>query len=275
MRTTFVSSVLESLLADSVLDRSESVLAVCAGAAERDVFIRLGLTNAIITNLDDEMVQNDFAPLKWSRQDATNLAFEDASFDLAFVADGLHHTPAPHRALVEMYRVARRGVIVIESRDNLVMRLANWLGLSPEYEIEAVVGNDFRKGGLNNTEIPNYIYRWTEEEFIKTIRSFDPLGRHTFRFFYGLNLPYGQAEMKESDIKLRILQMTDPILHAFTRIFKKQCNSLGMVALKPHLPDDLWPWLRLEEGQARFNPAYARGRFKIRPTPSAGESDTV
>jgi SAM-dependent methyltransferase len=266
MRTPFVQSVLEALVVDGVLHTSDSVLAVCAGPAEHDVFVRLGFINAVISNLDERMSDDDFLPLGWSYQDATEMTLEDDSFDFAFVADGLHHTPAPHRAVLEMYRVARSGIIVIESRHSILMRLANRLGLSPEYELEAVVENDFRYGGLNNTDIPNYIYRWTEEEFTKTIRSFDPLGKHTFRFFYGLNLPYAQAEMTRSSLKLRIVQLADPALYRLTRIFKKQCNSLAMVALKPRIPEDLWPWLSVEQGEIHFNRTYAAKRFKVPPS---------
>jgi hypothetical protein len=162
--------------------------------------------------------------------------------------------------MLEMYRVARRGIIVIESRDGALMRFASRLGFSSEYEVEAVVDNDFRSGGLNNTEIPNYVYRWTESEFTKTIRSFDPLGRHRFRFFYDLNLPYERTKLKQDDVKLRILELIDPALGLFTRIFKKQCNSFGMVALKPRIPDDLWPWLTVDAGRIHFDRGYAGKR---------------
>jgi SAM-dependent methyltransferase len=257
MRTVFVESLLTSLMTGAILDPSDSILAVCAGTAERDLFVRLGLTNALISNVDDRMNGDQFAPLEWSYADATNLAFEDGSFDFAFVADGLHHTSAPHGALLEMYRVARRGIVVIESRHSVLIRLANRFGYSSEYEVDAVIDNDGRTGGLNNTDVPNYVYRWTESEFIKTIRSFDPIGRHTFRFFYDLNLPYQQTEMKQDPVKLRVLKLTEPVLGLVTRVFKKQCNSFGMVALKPTLPDDLWPWLTLDDGRVHFNSAYA------------------
>jgi len=256
MRTPFVESVLTTLIGDAELERSDSILAVCAGTAERDLFVRLGLTNTVISNLDGRMTRDQFLPLTWSFEDATNLTFEDRSFDFAFVADGLHHTSTPHRAMLEMYRVARRGIIVIESRDGALMRFASRLGFSSEYEVEAVVDNDFCTGGLNNTDIPNYVYRWTESEFTKTIRSFDPVGRHRFRFFYDLNLPYERTKLEQADVKLRILELVDPLLGLFTRIFKKQCNSFGMVALKPRIPDDLWPWLAVDAGRIHFNRGY-------------------
>ena len=68
-----------------------------------------------------------------------------------------------------MYRVARKGIIVIESRRSLLMQIANRLGLSPEYEVEAVVGSELERGGVDNTAIPNYIYRWTEDELMRAI----------------------------------------------------------------------------------------------------------
>src|SRR5450759_4119098 len=51
------------------------------------------------------------------RGDAENLPFPDSSFDYAFVHDGLHHLPEPERAIREMARVARRGILITEPAD--------------------------------------------------------------------------------------------------------------------------------------------------------------
>jgi SAM-dependent methyltransferase len=262
MRTPFTESVLKKLLADGTIAPSDTFIAVCAGDCEQDIFSRLAFRDVMITNIDESGTGDRFPPFKWSYQDAHNLEFEDNSFDFAFVTDGLHHCSSPHRAVLEMYRVARKGIIVIESRNSLLMRTANRLGLSPEYELEAVVGSECKRGGVDNTEIPNYIYRWTEPDFTKAIRSFNPLGKHTFRFFYGLNLPYELAGWKKSNLKLYVITVVDPLLRAFTRIFKKQCNTLAMIALKPHIPEDLWPWLKVQNGKVVFNTDYANRDFK-------------
>jgi SAM-dependent methyltransferase len=262
MRAPFTESVLEELLADGTIARSDAVIAVCAGEREREIFSHLGFLNVTITNIDEGGTGDRFPPFEWSYQDAQDLEFEGDSFDFAFVADGLHHCSSPHRAMLEMYRVARKGIIVIESRNSLLMRTANRLDLSPEYELEAVVGNDYKGGGVDNTEIPNYIYRWTEHDFTKAIKSYNPRGKHTFRFFYGLNLPYELAGWRKSGLKLNVIRLADPLLRGFTRIFKKQCNTLAMIALKPRLPEDLWPWLELHNGKVVFNPEYADRHFK-------------
>lgn len=263
MRTEFVESVVVELLEEGVLATSDSVIAVCAGSRERDLFAQLGFTNVLITNLDDRITdEGAFAPFSWSLQDAQNLNVPDASFDFAFVADGLHHCSSPHKALLEMHRVSRKGLVVVESRDNL-MRVATSVGLTPAYELEAVVGNDFKWGGVDNTAIPtNYIYRWTESEFKKTISSFDPSGKHVFRFFYGLNLPFEQAKIKKTNAKLYAVRLTEPLVKAFTGIFKKQRNTLAMVALKPRLPQDLWPWLAIGREGVELDRTYAGAHFK-------------
>jgi hypothetical protein len=71
--------------------------------------------------------------------------------------------------------------------------------------------------------------------------------------------------MKRSNIKLRVLEISEPILRAFTALFKKQCNSFAMMALKPDLPKDLWPWLTIEDGDVGFDRSYAESRFKVAP----------
>jgi SAM-dependent methyltransferase len=257
MQASFVRSVFAGLLADGTLSRSDAVLAVCAGAFERELLATLRLSDAVITNLDPRLnAAAEFAPFTWKYQDAQNLDFPDGSFDFACVVDGLHHCASPHRALLEMYRVSRKGVIVIEARDSLLMRAATRFGFSPEYEVEAVIANRFRFGGVDNTEIPNYIYRWTEADFMKTIRSYDPLGRPTFRFFHSLNLPYDQPNVQRSSVRRSVVTVAAPLVRAFTRLFPKQCNSLGMVALKPAIPDDLWPWLTVREGEVVFDREY-------------------
>jgi SAM-dependent methyltransferase len=262
MRMEFADTVLRQLLREGVLRQSDRILAVCAGVRDRDLFVRCGFRNVLITNINEADSRDESAPFEWEQQDAQGLGLEDESFDFAFVADGLHHCSSPHRALLEMYRVSRRGIIVIESRDSFLMRTANRFGLSPRYEVEAVVGSEFRGGGVDDSVIPNFIYRWTESDFEKTVRSFDPRGRHRFRFFYGLSLPYELAGWKKSSLKLKAVKITAPVVRGLTHVFKKQCNTMALIALKPRIPDDLWPWLEVEDGSIAFAREYAGQHFK-------------
>lgn len=97
MRRAFVQSTLATLVADHVLTSLDSILVVCDGDAECLLFVEMGFSNVVISNLDERMLSDQFAPLDWSFQDAQNLTYEDASFDFVFVSDGLHHCASPHR----------------------------------------------------------------------------------------------------------------------------------------------------------------------------------
>ena len=146
----------------------------------------------------------------------------------------------PHAALAEMYRVARVGVLAIEARDSLLTRLGVRLRLVSEYETEAVRDHGGGSGGLDNGPVPNHVYRWTESEFRKTIRSADPTGPHVFRFLYGLNLPYEVAGWAGWGGRDAAMRLTGPALRALTRIFPRLRNTIAMVALRPA---QRWPWL--------------------------------
>jgi hypothetical protein len=97
----------------------------------------------------------------------------------------IHHCRLPHKVITELYRVSRKGFLAIESSDCFLIRAAQYLGLSEAYE---VAGN-FAGHGVNGTDIPNYIYRWTEREIEKTIKSFAPEFTHEFRYLYGSVYP--------------------------------------------------------------------------------------
>jgi SAM-dependent methyltransferase len=233
MRAGFVESVTDALLAEGVVDRSDSVLAVCAGERERDLLADRGFKRVVISNLE---LEGDMAPFEWSRQDAQALGFEDGSFDVAVVVAGLHHCASPHRALVEMYRVARKGILAVEARESLLTRAAVRFGLASEYELDAVAAHDYESGGVDDTSVPNFVYRWKEQEFRKVIRSADPTGEPSFRFFYALDVPR----------RVPAARVIEPALTAAASVFPRLSNTMAMVALRPR---ELWPWLVRKDGR--------------------------
>ena len=74
--------------------------------------------------------------------DAENLVFADHSFDIVAVHDGLHHLDNPERAVREMARVARGGVLILDPARAALTRLAVRLGISVDVE-EA--GNEVKR----------------------------------------------------------------------------------------------------------------------------------
>ena len=149
----FYSETLRRLLNDGWIGLNSSVLVVCGGGYDRDVFHGLGFRRVTISNLDSRLDSrrdgSEFAPYPWSLQDVERLRFEDGAFDFVVVHQGLHHCHSPHRGLLEMYRVARRGMLAFEPRDTRLVRLGVRLGFGQEYEIAAVAGNGLRAGGVS------------------------------------------------------------------------------------------------------------------------------
>lgn len=68
------------------------------------------------------------------RCDAENLPFGDATFDYGFVHDGLHHLTDPDRAIAELARIARRGIMVTEPADAAITKLLIRVGVMKPYE---------------------------------------------------------------------------------------------------------------------------------------------
>ena len=74
----------------------------------------------------------------------------------------IHNASLSHKVLKEMYRVARKEVTAFESRDSLLMRFLEEFEFSQVYEHAAVHYHNGKYGVRNNTEILNFVYRWTE-----------------------------------------------------------------------------------------------------------------
>ena len=253
--------VIDDLLCLRILDRCMSILVVCGGHADKEVLYTCGFRHVVISNVDGRMTGKEFAPFEWSFQHAENLAFDDNSFDFCIVHSGLHHCYSPHRALLEMYRVARKGILVCEPHDNFLTRMGVLFSVGQEYEHAAVFYNDCSCGGVENSSIPNYVYRWTAREIAKTIRSFYPCGKHRFRFIYKMRIPWTQLKGRKRKIFYYGILLLLPFLKVMNLVFPRQCNHLVAVVLKPKLPDELFPWLFWREGGAGINETWLAKRY--------------
>lgn len=211
---------------------------------------------ATITNLDQQY-DGQVAPYSWERQDAEALTYGPGSFDVAVVHAGLHHCASPHRALLEMYRVAAKAVIVFEARDSALIRLAVWLGFTNDFELEAVSHQGYETGGWRNGPIPNLNYRWVEREVIKLIRAADPAHEEDVRFFYGLRLPTLRFEHVNAPLRRLALKFIGPLVKALVAIFPRQGNEFGFVILKT---GRLRQWLEVRDGKIRLSPDKAERR---------------
>lgn len=260
--TDFYTDTLQRLLKRGVLRTEMRILVLCGGRLDRETLERCGFNDVLISNLDTRMLGNEFAPFRWSFQDAEHLTFADNEFDFCIVHSGLHHCYSPHRALLEMYRVARVGLLVFEPRDGMLVRLGVRMNVGQEYEVAAVFGNDMAFGGVRNSECPNYVYRWSPNEVRKTIKSFAPIGRHEFDFFYALRVPWSRLRLLRNRAYLAGVIAVLPVLKALALVLPAMCNNFGFLVLKPRVPDDLFPWLEVENGRVTLNREWVAARYK-------------
>ena len=166
---------------------------------DADVLCRCGFNNITLSNIEGsprEPGSPDNLPI--TAIDAECIDLPDDSYDTIFVHEAIHHCRSPHRALCEMLRVAKQHVIMMEPNDSAFMRLLCRLRFSFPYEVFAVVDNDYACGGVRNTEIPNFIFRWNSHEVHKTTSSF--LAESTFEVH---PCPYWDFGVEERDLAYR------------------------------------------------------------------------
>jgi SAM-dependent methyltransferase len=249
---TLYEHVLDQLLRADVIGTGDKVLVICGNAWDRGHFLDRGFSDVTISNIDNS-IGDKMAPSDWARIDAEDIALPDNSVDVAIVHAGLHHCRSPHRGLCEMLRIARKAVIVIEARDSFVMRLAERIGMTPRYELEAVAleGNS---GGVRNTAVPNFIYRWTEREVRKTIESARPEIINEFRFWYGLRLPTQRLSMSSSSKQI-LARIFGACAKLVAWLLPRQGNEFAFAVM----PAADKPWIARENGHARLSRTYRLG----------------
>jgi ubiquinone/menaquinone biosynthesis C-methylase UbiE len=254
----FYVRTLLALKARGVLRVEDSVLVVAAGANDRASLLAAGFGNVVISNLDHHQGQTDYAPFKWMRLDAEKIELPDDSFDWVIVYAGLHHLGVPAQGVCEMFRVCRKGIACFEARDSWAMRLALKMSLTTDYELEPAFLSGGLSGGYRNGPIPNYVYRWTEREFQKVIKSFYPAFQVDFQYYYGLSVALQRLKMARSAVRRGIGILLHGISRVFPAVFPRQGNQFGMVAIKTGI---LQPWLKIEDGQLQFRDEVLSKKF--------------
>ena len=158
-RKNFYYKIIKKYLNDKI---NNSILVL--GSGDLDVEVLKEYSNVIFSNINNQNEKKIINNV--SMQD---LPYKDNSYDFVVTHASIHHCSKPHAAILEMIRVAKFGIIFIESRDCILTRISCYLGFSEIYEYSATKNN--QRGGVDNTDIPNFVYRWTEREVIKLINN--------------------------------------------------------------------------------------------------------
>lgn len=264
-RVSFYKEVVSGL----IQDRSASILICGAGDLDKTVFLSLGFNDVTISNLDTRIGPNVYEPFKWKFENAEDLTFKDSSFDYVVIHAAIHHASLPHKVLTEMYRVARKGLLAFESRDSLTMRILEKFNLTQVYEHAAVYYNDCKFGGRNNTDIPNFVYRWTEREIEKTIQTYSPYFQHKYVYKYGTAFPCTPELESKGAIKIFLLKLLQPMYKIFIKGFPKQQNLFAFYVEKPINNNGLFSWLQVDnEGNIHFNKQWGEKKYGKRTPPA-------
>jgi len=247
-----------------ITDKNASILVCGGGKGEKTVFQSLGFTNVTISNIDDRINENEYEPYKWKYSNAEDLPFENSSFDYTVIKAAIHHASSPHKVLTELYRVSKIGVLASEARDSITMRFLEKFNLTQTYECSSVYCNNCKYGGVNNTEIPNFIYRWKEREIEKTIQSYAPYYQHKYVYMYGTDFPSTANYEKRNRIKLLFLNMTKIPYYIFSFIFRKQRNMFIFYIEKQNIQEKLFPWLiyDIDTNEIKFNKNWGDKKYK-------------
>jgi SAM-dependent methyltransferase len=255
----FYREVIERLLRTRVMAADMDLLVLCGGETDQTVMRDCGFTSVIISNVHETPPGPGSYPS--CQQDAERLTYADSSFDFTIVHNGLHHCQSPHRALIEMYRVARKGVVVFEPYDSFLTRLGVRLNVGQEYEHAAVFFNHGHHGGVGDSAVPNYVYRWTEREIEKTINCYAPYARNEFRYIHTNRIPWGQLRARRNQSLRHMVRLAQPALKLLETCFPKQSNHFVALVLKPDLPRGLQPWLRQDGPAIRPNEQWLADRY--------------
>ena len=197
----------ENLLKKNIKDKNSKIIVFGAGENDLNVFKRLDFTNTTFTNLNksNETIKINIHDNK----------LQDEAFDYSVTNASIHHSSKPHLAILEMYRISKKGILIIEANDSLLVRLAVKLNYAEKFELSAVKNGST---GVDDTNIPNYVYRWSEREIYKLLNSYKPEIIHNINFEY-------ENHIKLNDIKFLFIK---PFLSLFFKLFKKQQNLLGI-----------------------------------------------
>lgn len=259
-RAAFYKKVVQEL----IKSKSASILVCGGGVLDKTVFEELGFQDVTISNLDTRIGPNDYAPFKWKFENAEALSFADGTYDYVVIHAAVHHASLPHKLLIEMYRVAKIALLAFESRDSLTMRVLEHFNMTQVYEHAAVYYNDCQYGGRNNTDIPNFVYRWTEREVEKTIQTYAPYFQHKYVYKYGTAFPCTPALEAKGSMKKLFLTLVRPLYWVFTKLFEKQQNLFAFYVEKPSTQESLFPWLTKDENNHKiiFNKTWGDKKYK-------------
>ncbi len=143
---------------DKYIDKDKKVLELACGTGQLSFRMANKAKRWIATDFSENMIKeaekrNSKGEVNFAVADATNLTYEDESFDAVVIANALHIMPDPDKALEEVRRVLKKGGILFaptfvykNKKSNFIIAIMEKLGFKT-------------------------YYKWTPEEFSEYVQS--------------------------------------------------------------------------------------------------------
>jgi len=209
------------------LHKNKSILVLGASSDEANLFHKLQFKKVTLSNIDLSQLKGaQKYNFKLIKVDFRNLfKLKNNSYDYIAVHASIHHTSKPHNTLLEMYRIAKHGILIIESNDSFIMRLSVKLNFSEDFEKSAVNESTYGEG-VDGSNVPNYVYRWTEREIKKLFYSYQPDKKINIFFNYQDNI-FNEG-LSDNLIKKIIITFSYIFLKIIFFLFPKQKNLISI-----------------------------------------------
>jgi SAM-dependent methyltransferase len=266
-RSQFIR-VLRKCVEEAGIDVDSTVLVIGGRQDDVECLRRCGFHRITVSTLDgvpDEPEAPGDLPVVAA--DAEDIRLPDGSYDVVFVHEVIHHCRSPHRAMCEMLRVARSHVVMMEPNESAFTRLLTWMQLSFPFELWAVIDHKYVSGGVRDSQIPNFIFRWNKNELEKLTWTF--LAEYNPRVYvdryWDFNFPEADLALRKQTRVgmitgligaknfLRLLHAGQSVLNRVP-IFRRQGNKFFCCV---HKTSELRPWLALEnDGRIIFNRSF-------------------
>jgi len=230
------------------VDRNQPVLVVGGGEEDLEMLTACEFRQIVLSNLGGTEIALD----------AESIDLPDNSYPIVFAHAVLHHCRSPQKALGEIVRVSQKHVFFLEPNDSWALRMLVRLGFSFPYEIGGVVNNGYT-GGMRNGPIPNYIYRWTEREVIKSISAYHPEQQFQVRTHAYWDFYVNEEELlarKETRVAWLATKLGPRTCLALLRLAQIFLNtpfvcSQGNKFFCSISKRDLQPWIETRDGHHR------------------------
>ena len=209
------------------LNKDKSILVLGASSYEAYLFHKSQFKKITLSNINLAQLKGaEKYNFKKIKIDFRNLyKIKNNSYDYVVVHASIHHTSKPHNILLEMYRIAKLGVLIVESNDSFIMRLAVKLNFSEDFEKSALNYKTYVRG-VDGSHVPNYVYRWTEREIKKLFYSYQPDKKINIIFNYQNNI-YNE-NLSDSFLKKIIIVISYVFLKIIFILFPKQQNLMSI-----------------------------------------------